>query len=77
MINEIILALCYYHLYVTVVLLGRSLHFLSFHVLQEYSEDSNSEPDVDLENQYYNSKALKEEDPRSALESFQKVSFCS
>ena len=25
----------------------------------EYSEDSNSEPDVDLENQYYNSKALK------------------
>jgi hypothetical protein len=26
----------------------------------EYSEDSNSEPDVDLENQYYNSKSLKE-----------------
>ena len=24
----------------------------------EYSEDSNSEPDVDLENQYYNSKVL-------------------
>uniref|UniRef100_K1Q5I4 COP9 signalosome complex subunit 2 n=1 Tax=Magallana gigas TaxID=29159 RepID=K1Q5I4_MAGGI len=39
----------------------------------EYSEESNSEPDVDLENQYYNSKALKEDDPRSALESFQKV----
>lgn len=39
----------------------------------EYSEDSNSEPDVDLENQYYNSKALKEDDPRAALESFQKV----
>ncbi|XP_074650276.1 COP9 signalosome complex subunit 2 [Tubulanus polymorphus] len=39
----------------------------------EYSEDSNSEPDVDLENQYYNSKALKEDDPRLALESFQKV----
>uniref|UniRef100_A0A1A9W873 COP9 signalosome complex subunit 2 n=1 Tax=Glossina brevipalpis TaxID=37001 RepID=A0A1A9W873_9MUSC len=39
----------------------------------EYSEDSNSEPDVDLENQYYNSKALKEEDPRTALVSFQKV----
>ena len=39
----------------------------------EYSEDSNSEPDVDLENQYYNSKALKEEDPKSALESFQRV----
>ncbi|XP_064607751.1 COP9 signalosome complex subunit 2 [Liolophura sinensis] len=39
----------------------------------EYSEESNSEPDVDLENQYYNSKALKEDDPRAALESFQKV----
>lgn len=40
---------------------------------QEYEEDSNSEPDVDLENQYYNSKALKENDPKTALESFQKV----
>ncbi|KAH9370517.1 hypothetical protein HPB48_006270 [Haemaphysalis longicornis] len=39
----------------------------------EYSEDSNSEPDVDLENQYYNSKALKEDDPAAALQSFQKV----
>lgn len=39
----------------------------------EYEEDSNSEPDVDLENQYYNSKALKENDPKTALESFQKV----
>jgi hypothetical protein len=28
---------------------------------------------VDLENQYYNSKALKEDDPKAALESFQKV----
>ena len=45
------------------------LRFLS----QEYSEDSNSEPDVDLENQYYNSKALKEDDPNAALESFSKV----
>lgn len=42
--------------------------------IQEYSEDSNSEPDVDLENQYYNSKALKEEDPGLALQSFQRVS---
>ena len=42
-------------------------------LFQEYSEDSNSEPDVDLENQYYNSKSLKEDDPRAALESFQKV----
>ncbi|XP_063587014.1 COP9 signalosome complex subunit 2-like, partial [Penaeus indicus] len=41
--------------------------------VQEYSEDSNSEPDVDLENQYYNSKALKEDDPRAALTSFQRV----
>ncbi|CAH1399479.1 unnamed protein product [Nezara viridula] len=39
----------------------------------EYSEDSNSEPDVNLENQYYNSKALKEDDPKHALDSFQKV----
>ncbi|KAJ8943976.1 hypothetical protein NQ318_013557 [Aromia moschata] len=39
----------------------------------EYSEDSNSEPDVDLENQYYNSKALKEDEPTAALASFQKV----
>ncbi|XP_023337931.1 COP9 signalosome complex subunit 2 [Eurytemora carolleeae] len=39
----------------------------------EYSEDSNSEPDVDLENQYYNSKALKETGPKAALESFQRV----
>lgn len=41
--------------------------------MKEYSEDSNSEPDVDLENQYYNSKALKEDDPNTALASFQKV----
>ncbi|XP_031551892.1 COP9 signalosome complex subunit 2-like [Actinia tenebrosa] len=39
----------------------------------EYSEDSTSEPDVDLENQYYNSKALKEDDPKAALQNFQKV----
>uniref|UniRef100_A0A2K6SF00 COP9 signalosome subunit 2 n=1 Tax=Saimiri boliviensis boliviensis TaxID=39432 RepID=A0A2K6SF00_SAIBB len=39
----------------------------------KYSEDSNSEPNVDLENQYYNSKALKEDDPKAALSSFQKV----
>lgn len=41
--------------------------------MQEYSEDSNSEPDVDLENQYYNSKALKEDEPKAALTSFQRV----
>ena len=45
--------------------------------IQEYSEDSNSEPNVDLENQYYNSKALKEDDPKAALSSFQKVGWYS
>lgn len=45
--------------------------------LKEYSEDSNSEPNVDLENQYYNSKALKEDDPKAALSSFQKVGLYS
>uniref|UniRef100_A0A915HZ14 COP9 signalosome complex subunit 2 n=1 Tax=Romanomermis culicivorax TaxID=13658 RepID=A0A915HZ14_ROMCU len=39
----------------------------------QYSEDSNSEPDVDLENQYYNSKALKVDDPRAALDNFREV----
>ncbi|KAF2899734.1 hypothetical protein ILUMI_06442 [Ignelater luminosus] len=39
----------------------------------EYSEDSTSEPDVDLENQYYHSKAMKEDNPNAALASFQKV----
>lgn len=38
-----------------------------------YSSESASEPDVDLENQYYNSKAQKEDNPRAALESFKKV----
>lgn len=38
-----------------------------------YSSESASEPDVDLENQYYNSKALKEDSPRDALDSFKKV----
>jgi len=33
----------------------------------EYSEDSNSESGVDLENQYYNSEALKEDDSKAAL----------
>ena len=35
--------------------------------------DHLSEPDVDLENQYYNSKALKEKEPAAALDSFQRV----
>lgn len=51
-----------------------ALILLNPHIFpQEYSEDSNSEPDVDLENQYYNSKALKDDDPKAALASFQKV----
>ncbi|THD26182.1 COP9 constitutive photomorphogenic subunit 2 [Fasciola gigantica] len=39
----------------------------------EYSSDDNSEPDVDLENQYYMAKSRKEESPLMALEEFQKV----
>uniref|UniRef100_F1KXX7 COP9 signalosome complex subunit 2 n=1 Tax=Ascaris suum TaxID=6253 RepID=F1KXX7_ASCSU len=40
----------------------------------EYSDDSGSEPDVDLENQYYNAKALKaEKDFGGALQAFEKV----
>ncbi|KAA0192023.1 COP9 constitutive photomorphogenic subunit 2 [Fasciolopsis buskii] len=39
----------------------------------EYSSDDNSEPDVDLENQYYMAKSRKEENPMMALEEFQKV----
>ncbi|KAL1516701.1 hypothetical protein ABEB36_000579 [Hypothenemus hampei] len=39
----------------------------------EYSEDSTSEPDVDLENQYYLAKTIKEEDLQSAMLAFEKV----
>merc|ERR1712130_162537 len=38
-----------------------------------YSEDSNSEPDVDLENQYYNAKSQKDDDPDAALSGFSRV----
>jgi COP9 signalosome complex subunit 2 len=38
-----------------------------------YSSASETEPDVDLENQYYNSKALKEDSPALALDSFKHV----
>ena len=54
-----------------------SFILISLSNTQEYSEDSNSEPNVDLENQYYNSKALKEDDPKAALSSFQKVHIFS
>jgi len=36
-------------------------------------EDSNSEPDVDLENQYYNAKSMKDDDPDAALNGFNRV----
>ncbi|GMR53391.1 hypothetical protein PMAYCL1PPCAC_23586, partial [Pristionchus mayeri] len=40
----------------------------------EYSDDSGSEPDVDLENQYYSAKALKgEKNIKGALAAFEKV----
>jgi COP9 signalosome complex subunit 2 len=40
----------------------------------EYSDDSGSEPDVNLENQYYVAKGLKQDnDLRGALEAFQAV----
>lgn len=40
--------------------------------LQEYSDASESEPDVNLENQYYIAKGMKAEgDLRGALEGFQ------
>ena len=41
--------------------------------LQSYSEESGSDPDVDLENQYYNAKSQKEDNPDKALADFQKV----
>ena len=42
-------------------------------ILQEYEDESNSEPDADLENQYYSAKALKELNPREAIGEFEKV----
>lgn len=39
----------------------------------EYSDESTSEPDVDLENQYYLAKTTKEEDSGKAIKAFQKV----
>lgn len=38
-----------------------------------YSSDENSEPDVDLENQYYNAKSRKDDNPTIAIEEFKKV----
>ena len=40
----------------------------------EYEDDgSDDDGDVDLENQYYNAKALKEDDPRGAIDALKRV----
>ncbi|KAK6138275.1 hypothetical protein DH2020_027966 [Rehmannia glutinosa] len=39
----------------------------------EYSDEEPEEQDVDIENQYYNSKGLVETDPEAALEGFAEV----
>ncbi|CAJ0842224.1 4836_t:CDS:10 [Entrophospora sp. SA101] len=39
----------------------------------DYEDDEQEEPDVDLENKYYNAKARKEDDPESAIREFQSV----
>lgn len=39
----------------------------------EYSDDEDEEQDVDIENQYYNSKGLLESDTVEALRGFQLV----
>ncbi|XP_073311374.1 COP9 signalosome complex subunit 2-like [Primulina huaijiensis] len=39
----------------------------------EYSDEEPEEQDVDIENQYYNSKGLVETDPEAALEGFTQV----
>lgn len=44
------------------------------YVFQEYEDDSGSEPDVDLENQYYTAKGLKSEGKiTEAIASFERV----
>lgn len=43
-------------------------------LFQEYEDDSVSEPDVDLENQYYNAKGLKSEgNIKEAIAAFKKA----
>ena len=39
----------------------------------EYESDEESEPDVEIENQYYNAKGQKEDDPAEALAGFELV----
>jgi hypothetical protein len=45
--------------------------------MQEYESESEGEEHVDAENQYYNSKQLRESNPAQALQSFQKACACS
>jgi COP9 signalosome complex subunit 2 len=40
---------------------------------KDYESNDGDEPDVDLENQYYNAKQLKEDNPHGALTAFEKV----
>lgn len=43
---------------------------------QEYTDDSGESTDpeeIAIENEYFSSKALKEEDPKAALSGFQRV----
>ncbi|KAJ3039363.1 COP9 signalosome complex subunit 2 [Rhizophlyctis rosea] len=39
----------------------------------DYEDEDNEEPDVDLENKYYNAKSHKEDEPQIAIEEFQAV----
>ena len=39
----------------------------------DFQDEEQEDQDVDLENRYYNAKAMKEDDPRLALEQFQTV----
>lgn len=43
----------------------------------DYSDEEEDETDVDLENAYYTAKALKESDPRAAVEAFREASVSS
>lgn len=43
--------------------------------MQDYTDDEEEEqPDVDMENSYYEAKGLKEANPRAAITKFEHVS---
>lgn len=47
-----------------------------FFTIQEYTDDSGESTDpeeIAIENEYFSSKALKEDDPKAALGGFQRV----